>query len=140
MLHAVLFLVLAGKLMLLYARVHVILHSGGDHYAVLRASLHGLRIYIVAFLLILHQPAFTTETGEILNSFIIHTRIMLIRAFRKIYLRLDDVIQRPRISLGSARASSELSTSYGREATSVTISRGGRMPLKGLILAMVLIF
>ena len=31
---------------------------------------------------------------------IIHTRIMLIRAFRKIYLRLDDVIQRPRISLG----------------------------------------
>ena len=58
MLHAVLFLVTAGELMLLdYAR-HVIIHVGTYHQTILGLAVHGLGIDVILFLIILLQPAF----------------------------------------------------------------------------------
>ena len=91
--HPVLFLVLARQLMLFDSALHVVRHVGAHHKSVLRAAVHGLRINIIASLGIFHQPAVCAELLEVLQSLLIHARVMLISARLKVYLGLNDVVE-----------------------------------------------
>ena len=92
MLHAVLLLVTARQLMLLDHPVHVVGHVSSYHQSILRLAVHGLGINIVTRLVVLHQPALFLEHPEVRYRLVVHTRIMLVRPFRKINFRLDDVV------------------------------------------------
>ena len=83
MLHAVFFLVAASKLMLLDNAVHVIGHVCAHHQTILRLTVHGLGIYVIVLLIVLHQPAFVLEHPEVLGRFPVHTFIVLVRTYRK---------------------------------------------------------
>lgn len=88
---------------------------------ILSTAVHSLRIDVVAGLTILHKPSVCLEFLEIFHRLLIHLRVVFVGTGSKINLRADNVIERFSLSPASLRASSELSTSYGREATSVTI-------------------
>ena len=93
MFHAVFFLIATGKLMLLNDAIHIIGHVCAHHQTILRLAVHGLGIYVVIFLIVLYQPAFVLKHSEVVGGFPVNTFIMLIRALRKIYLGLNDMIQ-----------------------------------------------
>ena len=69
--HTVLFLVLAGELMLLDLAGQVVVYIGAEHNSVLGTAVHGLCIYIVALLLVLHEPTFLLPFLEILDSLVV---------------------------------------------------------------------
>ena len=92
MLHTVLLLVTPCQLMFLNNTIHIIGHVCTDNQTVLCLAVHCLGIYIIAFFLILYQPAFFLEHLEIGSSFQINGRIMFICPDRKIDLRFNDMI------------------------------------------------
>ena len=92
MLHAILLLVATGELMLLDTTFHIVFHPRCYHQAVLGATIHGLSIYIVLLLLILHQPSFLTEQVKLLTSCCIYALIMFVCTFWKIDFRFDNVV------------------------------------------------
>ena len=79
--------------MLLDHAIHVVGHVGTDHQSILGLAVHGLRIDVIAFLLVLHQPALLLEQLEVLCRLQIDSGIMLICPHRKINLRLNDMIE-----------------------------------------------
>ena len=91
--HAVIFLLLAGKLVLFDGTVHVIVCIGADYKAVLGSSVHCLGVNIVLFLLVLYQPAFLLPFLEVLYCLVISLLLVLIGDRVKINLRFDDVKQ-----------------------------------------------
>ena len=93
MFHPVFFLVTAGQFMLLDNAVHIIGNVCAYYQTILSLTVHGLCIHIIVFFFVLHQPTFILEHPEILSSFIIHLRIMLVCTCRKIYFRFDDMIE-----------------------------------------------
>ncbi len=93
MLHAVLFFVATCELMLLDASFHVVGYICSDHYAVLGAAVHGLCIYVVVLVVVLHEPSVLLECVEVFYSFVVHLGIVLIGARGKVDLRLDDVVE-----------------------------------------------
>ncbi len=86
-------------------------------------------------IVILYKPSVLFELPEILGSFLIDPRVIFACTRFKVYFRLDYSL-----SPASARASSALSTAYGRDSTFSTNSFGGLMPLKGFIVAMIIVF
>ena len=100
MLHAVLLLVTARQFVLLDAPFHIVIHIGGYNDAILRATVHGLRIYIIVLLVVSDEPAVGLESVEVLDRLVIHPGVMLIGARGEIDLRLDDMIERARIAFG----------------------------------------
>ena len=103
MLHAVFFLVGTCQLMLLDGTQLIVLHTCCHHESVLGASLHGLRVEIVARLLVLHKPAFTLELLKLLDCNVIDTRIMLVDDWVEVDFRLDDMIKRLLVSLAFSK-------------------------------------
>ena len=93
MLHAVFFLIAAGQFMLFDDTVHIVGNISANYQTILRLSIHGLRIDVIVFFIVLHQPAFILEHLEIFSSFLINTFIMFVSAYRKIYFGLNDMIQ-----------------------------------------------
>ena len=91
--HTVIFLVLAGKLVLLDLALSIVVGMGAEHQSVLSASFHSLGIDIVARLLVLHQPAVLLPLGEILHGPVIDLVVMVRQNRLAIYLRLGDVEQ-----------------------------------------------
>ena len=69
--HSVLFLVLAGELMLLDLACQVVICVGAKHDTILGTAVHGLRVHIVALLLVLNEPAFLLPFLEILDCLVI---------------------------------------------------------------------
>ena len=94
MLHAVFLLVAAGQLVLLDLARHVVVDIGADHEAVLRLAVHCLGVDVVAFLAVLHKPAFVLEHLKVLCGLLVDFRIVFVRAFGEVDLRLDDVVER----------------------------------------------
>ena len=92
MLHAVLFLVAAGKLMLLDAALHVIVDISSHNQTVLCAAVHCLGVYIIMLLVVLHEPSVFLERLESVGGALIYSGVMLIGARLEIDFRLDDVI------------------------------------------------
>ena len=91
--HTVIFLVLAGKLVLLDLALSIVVGMGAEHQSVLGASFHSLGIDIVARLLVLHQPAVLLPLGKILHGPVIDLVVMIRQNRVEIYLRLGDVEQ-----------------------------------------------
>ena len=103
MFHAVFLLVTTCQLVLLDVALLIVVGMGAHYQTVLRLALHGLCIYIIMFLRILHQPALVLELLEVLGGLLIDAGIVLRSTYGEVDFRFDDVI--------SARASSESSTS-----------------------------
>ena len=76
-LHAVLFLITAGKLMLLDDTRHIIIYVCTHNKTILCLAIHGLCIDIILFFIILLQPAVLLELLEVLCSTFINTRVVL---------------------------------------------------------------
>ena len=93
MLHAILFFIASGKLMLFYALVHVVINVGSNNNTVLGASLHCLGIYIIMLLIVLNEPSVILESIEIFHSLVIHFRRVLIFAGFEVDFRLYDVVK-----------------------------------------------
>ena len=77
MLHTIFFLIATGKLMFFDAASHIVIGMGTYHKAILRFSVHRLRIYIIMFARVLNQPTLILELLEILCGLLVHTRIIL---------------------------------------------------------------
>ena len=99
-LHAVFLLVATGQLVLLDDTVHVVGHVCTYHQTELRLAIHRLGIDVIVFLLVLHQPSFVLKHLEVLGSLLIDARIVLVGTYRKVYLGLDNMIERHLITLG----------------------------------------
>ncbi len=93
MLHPVFFLIGTRKLMLLDNVVHVVFDGSTSDNSVLGFAVHGLRIYIKVFLLILNKPSFITKLCEIFKGFVIYLLRMHVYICRQVDLRLDDMQQ-----------------------------------------------
>ena len=92
-LHAVFLLVAAGQFVFLDAAGHVVVGMGAHHESILRLLVHGLRVDVVLFLVVLHQPALFLELPEVLGSFLIDTRVILRRSFGEVYLGFNNVVE-----------------------------------------------
>ena len=92
-LHAVFLLVAARQLVLFDATSHIVVGMGAHHETILCLTVHRLRVYIIMFLFVLHQPTLVLELLEVLCRFFIDARVVLASAYREVNLRLDDVIQ-----------------------------------------------
>ena len=100
MYHAVLFLVLACKFVFLYHSVDVVFHMGAYNKTVQRLAVHCLRIDVVLFLVVLHEPAVLLELLEVLYGFAVDLRGVLVCPGREINLGAGDMIQRHLIVAG----------------------------------------
>ena len=100
MFHPVFLFVLARQLVLLDAALQVVIHPCAYHQTILCLAVHRLRIDVVFLLLVLNEPTLELESLELLLGLCIAAGVMLIRARRKIDLRLDDVIQTHLIARG----------------------------------------
>ena len=103
--HTVVFLVAAGELMLLDDAVHIVVHMGADHNAVLPfqrtvCTGHGLGIEVIVFFGIADEPAGFLELAELLCSAGIDALIVFARAFGEIDFGLDDVVERLFVAAG----------------------------------------
>ncbi len=103
-LHAVLFLVLAGELVFLDDLVDVVLAVGAGHDAVLPLGVlvlgvHALGIDVEFLLLILHQPAEVFELVVVLHHLEVHFGRVLVGAFGEVDLSLGDVQQAVGVAL-----------------------------------------
>ena len=76
-LHTILFLVTAGKFMLLDDTRHIIIYICTHHKTILCLAIHGLCIDIILFFIILLQPAVLLELLEVLCGTLINTRVVL---------------------------------------------------------------
>ena len=92
-LHAVLFLVTAGELMLLDDARHVIIHVGTYHQTILGLAIHGLGIDVILFLIILLQPAVFLELFEVLCCAFVNARVILRSTWLEVDFRFDDMIK-----------------------------------------------
>ena len=94
MLHTVFFLIGACQFMLLDDSLLIVLHTSSHYKTILCSSLHGLRVKIIARILVLHKPTFTLELFKLLDRNFIDTRIVFVDYWIEIDLRLDDMIKR----------------------------------------------
>ena len=78
--HAVVLLVAACKLVFLDHAVHIVVHIGCHHDAVLCAAVHGLRVDIIMVSVVLHEPSVVAERPEILHGFAVNAFVMLVGA------------------------------------------------------------
>ena len=92
---------------------------------------------VVVFLIVLNEPSVAAESGKIFDGLVVDAWVVLVGARLEVDFGLYDMVERTRVAFGLGTASALSSTSYGRDATCVTISRGGRMPLNGFTFAMV---
>ena len=93
MLHTVFLLVATGKFVFLNNTIHIIGNIRTADQSVLRLTVHCLRIDIIVFLAILHQPAFILKQLEILGRLAVNTFIMFVRTNREIYFRFNNMIK-----------------------------------------------
>ena len=93
MLHTVFLLVATSKFVFLNNTIHIIGNIRTDYQSVLRLTVHCLRIDIIVFLAILHQPAFILKQLEILGRLAVNTFIMFVRTNREIYFRFNNMIK-----------------------------------------------
>ena len=93
MLHAVFLLVATSQLVLLDIAFLIVVCMGTHHQTILRLALHGLGIDVVVFLSVLYQPTLVLELLEILCGLFVDARVILRRAYGKVYLWLDDVVE-----------------------------------------------
>ena len=100
MAHAVVLFVAACELMLLYHAVHIIVHIGCHHDAVLCAAIHGLRVDIIMVGVVLHEPSVVAERAEILHGFAVNAFVMLVGTCGEVDFRFDYVIERHGIAFG----------------------------------------
>ena len=100
MLHAVLFLVSAGKLMLFDSTLHIVFHPCRHYETVLCTTVHGLRIDVVVLLVILLEPALLLEFVEVFHSLVVNLRVMFVKSGFEIDFRLDDMIEALFVSFG----------------------------------------
>ena len=103
-LHAVLFLVLAGELVFLDDLVHVVLAVGAGHDAVLPLGVlvlgvHALGVDVEFLLFILHQPAEILEHVVVLHHLEVHFGRVLVGAFGEVDFSLGDVQQAVGVAL-----------------------------------------
>ena len=94
MFHPILLLVASCQFMLLDLPVHVILHGGSHHQAILPFAVHGLGIDVIKLFLILQEPSLVAEHTVVLRRFQVDILVVFILACREIDLRLDDVVKR----------------------------------------------
>ena len=92
--HAVIFLILAGKLVLLDLALSIVVSVSAHNKAVLSSAFHSLSIYIVIWLLVLDKPSFLLPCSEVLHSLVISRLAMLIDHRIEINLRLSDMKKR----------------------------------------------
>ncbi len=92
--HAVVLLILAGKLVLLDLAGGVVVRMGAENQSVLGPLAHALGIDIVLFGAVLHQPAFLLPGLEIGYRLVIDRLRMFICDGIEINLRLGDVQER----------------------------------------------
>ena len=92
-LHAILFLVTAGKLMLLDDTRHVVLDGGTYDEAVLCLAVHRLSVDIVVLLVVLYEPALISEEAEVLSRLCVDLLLMLVSADWEVDLGTDDVVE-----------------------------------------------
>ena len=71
-----------------------------DYLVVLRAAVHGLRIYIIVFLVVLHEPSLALECVEILDGALVHLGGVLVLAGSEVDFGLDDVVERLGVAFG----------------------------------------
>ena len=135
-LHTILFLVATGQFVLLDATCHIVIGMGTDHQTILRLPVHRLRINIIMILRVLHQPPLILELLEILGSLLIHFGIVLGGAYGEVDFGFDDMIEAHLIvaSLGA----SLFTVKHVVRTALYFKSFGGRIPLKGLIIAILL--
>ncbi len=98
--HAVFFLVSAGKLMLFDATLHIVFHVCRHHNAVLRASVHGLGVYVVVVVFVLNEPAIVAEGLEVFYRFVVYFGGVLVGSGSEVYFRLDYMVQRAWVAFG----------------------------------------
>ncbi len=103
-LHAVLFLILAGKLVFLDDLVHIVLAIGAGHDAVLPLGVgilgvHALGVDVEFFLFILDQPAEVFEHIVVLHHLEIHFGRMLVSAFGQVDFSLGHMEQAVGVAL-----------------------------------------
>ena len=99
MFHAVFLFVTTGQLMLFDAAFHIVVHPCCHNKTILGTAVHSLRIDIVFLLVVLHEPSFVLEHVEVLNCFLVHFGVMLVKTGFKINLGFDDMIKRLGITL-----------------------------------------
>ena len=80
--------------MLLDEAAQIVRHAGCHHQSILGLAVHCLGIDVIHVHLVLHQPSFLLELGEVLGRLGIHSFIILARSNREIYFGLNDVIER----------------------------------------------
>ena len=103
--HAVLFLVLACKLMLLDGTAGVVVRMCAHHESVLCTAIHCLCIHIVVRLLVLHEPSLFLPCLEILDSLVVGRLAVFVDDRVEINLRLGYMQERllSCLSLGFGR-------------------------------------
>ena len=79
--------------MLLDTTCHIVVGMGAYHQTILSLTIHGLRINVIMFLRILHQPTFVLKLLEVLGSLLVDARVVLAGAYGEVNLGLDDVIE-----------------------------------------------
>ena len=89
--HAVVFLVLAGELVLLDDAGGVVVGMGAEDDAELGALAHGLGIDIVHRLRVLDQPALCPPGLEVLHGLVVGALLVLAREGGEVDFRLGDV-------------------------------------------------
>ena len=91
-LHPILLLVAPGKFMLLDTPMHVVVGMRSHHQSILCLIVHGLRIDIIVFFAVLHQPSLVLEFLEVFGSALIHLWVVFACTRLKVNFRLDDMI------------------------------------------------
>src|SRR5579859_6905530 len=80
--------------------INIIIHRGATYNAILLSPIHGLCIYIQAVFTILKENTLTKHTLKIFLSLLIYVGRIMIEVIRKIYFRLNHVIERVWITFG----------------------------------------
>ena len=91
--HAVVFLVLAGELVLFDEPGGVIVGMRAKHEAVLGTGSHGLGVDVVALLGVALEPAALLPLGKVFHRTVVHPRVVVFQKRIEVYFRLGDVEQ-----------------------------------------------
>ena len=104
MLHAVLFLVLTGQLVLLNDLVDIVFAVGAGHDAILPVGIgvggvHALSVDVELFLLVLLDPSEVLEAIEVFNDFQVGLEVAVLVAFGQVDFGLGHVEQAVGVAL-----------------------------------------
>lgn len=141
--HTVVFLVATGEFVLLDDAVHIVVHVGAEHDAVLPVELavgvaHGLGIEVVVLLFVLHEPAVLLEEAELACAFAVATLVVLGALGLEVDFGFDDMVERLFVLAGLGTSLVTFENIVGTAFHLLYKVLRGRTPRKGFTLGIIL--